>query len=98
MYRDPFVKKYKNKYALLRKIHYTERIKLKKTNKLIPIEDKFSDWRSEVVRWYNKWTEGPHKQLFLYGDTQVILAFILQLMGNINYGITFINYYLIYFN
>ena len=65
MYRDPFVKKYKNKYALLR---------------------------------YNKWTEGPHKQLFLYGDTQVILAFILQLMGNINYGITFINYYLIYFN
>ena len=36
MYRDPFVKKYKNKYALLRKIHYEERIKLKKTNKLLP--------------------------------------------------------------
>ena len=51
---------------------------------VIPIEDKFSDWRSEVVRWYNKWTEGPNKQLFIYEDTQVILTFILQLMGNIN--------------
>ena len=79
MYEDPFVKKYKNKYGLLRKIHYQERIKLKNTNQLIPIEDKIS----EVVQSYNKWTERPHKKLFIFGDSQVILAFILQLMGNI---------------
>ena len=75
---------YTNKYGLIWKIHYQERIKLKNTNQLKPIEDKFSDWRSEVGRWYNKWTKGPHKQLFIYGDSQVILSFILQLMGNFN--------------
>ena len=50
MYEDPFVKKFKNNYGLFRKIHYQERIKLKNTKQLIPINEKFSDWRSEVVR------------------------------------------------
>ena len=84
MYEDQFVKKYKNNYGLLRKIHYQERIKDKNTNQLIPIKDKISYWRSEVVRLYNKWAEGPHKHLFIYGDSQVILIFIMKLMGNIN--------------
>ena len=65
---------------------------------VIPFEDKFSDWRSQVVRWYNKWTEGRHEQLFIYWGTKVILSFILQLMGIINYGFKFINKNLIYFN
>ena len=65
---------------------------------VIPIEDKLSYWRSEVVRWFNKWTEGPHKQLLMYWCTQVILSFILQLIGYINYVIKFINFNLIYFN
>ena len=84
MYEDPFVKKYKNNYGLLRKIHQQERIKLKNTKQLEPIKDKFSYCRSRVVRWYNKWTEGSHKQLFIYEDSQVISAFILKLMGKIN--------------
>ena len=65
------------------KIHYYERIKLKNTKQLSPFKEKFSDWRSEVIHWYNKWTEGPNKQLFIYGDPQVIFDYIKQIMGNI---------------
>ena len=95
---DPFVKKFKKNNGLLRKIHYQERIKLKNTKPLLPIYNKFSDWRSEVVRCYNKWTEEPNKQLFINGDSQVILTLILKLMGNFNKVITFLYKYLIYFN
>ena len=34
MNEDPLVKKYKNNYGLLRKIHYQERIKLKNTKQI----------------------------------------------------------------
>jgi len=72
-------------YDLLRKIHYEERLKLKNINRLLPIINNYTDWRSEVISWYNKWTEGLYKkQLFLYGDTQIILNNIEEIMSKLN--------------
>ena len=71
------MKKHKKKYGLLRKIHYQKRIKYKNTKQLLPIKKKLSDLRSEVIRWFNKWTERPSRKfLLIYGDPQVILNFI----------------------
>ena len=85
LYDDPFVQKHKNKYRLLRKIHYDERLKLKNLVKLLPfIKNDYNDWRGDFIRWYNKWvTEGysPYqKHLFLYGEQGI--SFVNQIMGN----------------
>ena len=73
LYNDPFVAKHKNIYTFLPKIHYQEKTKLKNLNKFSLIDDKYDDWQSEIVQWYNKWvTEGYStyfKHLYLQGES-----------------------------
>ena len=88
LYNDPFVAKHKNNYTYLRKIHYQEKNKLKNLNKLSLIDNKFDDWQSEIVQWYNKWvTEGYStylKHLYLYGESYLkFKEFIKEIMGNL---------------
>ena len=87
MYDDPFVVKHKNNYKLLRKIHYQVKAKHRDSNTLKYIDNVYTDWRSEIVNWYNKWvTEGYstlRKHLFVYGDSYAdFKEFIKQIMGN----------------
>ena len=56
------------------------------------IDDKYDDWQSEIVQWYNKWvTKGytpNQKQLYLYGESfKEFNDFIKKLMGNLFYFI-----------
>ena len=88
IYNDPIVAKHKNNYTFLRKIHYQEKNKLKNLNKLSLIDDKYDDWQSEIVQWYNKWvTEGYSMHLiylYLHGESYFKLKeFIKQIMSNL---------------
>ena len=64
MNEDPFVKKNKKK-RIIQENPLPWENELKNTKQLITIKDDFSDWLTEVERWYNKWTERPHKKLFI---------------------------------
>ena len=88
LYNDPFVVKHKNNYTTLRNIHNQEKTKLKNLNKLSLIDDKYDDWQSTIVQWYNKWvTEGYStylKHLYLYGESYLkFKEFIKEIMGNL---------------
>jgi hypothetical protein len=90
LYKDPFVLKHKNNYRLLRKIHY--QVKKRKMLKFELIDDKYDDWKSEIVEWYNKWVNEGYtpnqKQLYLYGESfKEFNDFIKKLMGNLFYFI-----------
>ena len=50
LYNDPFVKQHKNKYTLLRKIHYEKQVRRNFT-KLNIIDTEYNNWRGEIVRW-----------------------------------------------
>ena len=86
LYNDPFVAKHKNKYTLLRKMHYEEKAIQRNLNKLVSINNTYEDWQSKIVSWYNKWvTNGYYanqKHLFLDGEAyNELKAFIKQIMG-----------------
>ena len=69
---------------IIKKDLLPRKYEVKKYKKIITHQNKFSELsRSEVIKWYNKWTVGPYKENFIYKDPQILFNFIQQIIRNI---------------
>ena len=76
MYDDPFVVKHKNNYKLLRKIHYQVKAKHRDSNTLKYINNVYTDWRSEILNWYNN---GLLKDIQRYVSIYTSMAILMRI-------------------